>query len=68
MKKTKITTGNKSSHKHEIDLRKAVGLKYEKRLTIDISEELHTKLKAKAALEKTRMADVVRKALNEYVS
>jgi hypothetical protein len=31
-----------------------------KRLTIDVSEELHTRLKVKAALEGVRMADLVR--------
>ena len=55
-----------SQPKSAIDINKLIGLREGKRLTIDISEELHTALKSKVAASKTSMADVIRFAIKAY--
>ncbi len=39
-----------------------------KRLTIDISEELHTEIKATCAARRVKMSDEIRKLLEEHFS
>ena len=38
-----------------------------KRITIDLSDDLYRELKIRCVIDDTRMADVVRKLLEEYL-
>ena len=55
-----------ATSKPKIDINKLIGINGGKRLTIDISEDMHTQLKSKASASKQSMAYVVRKAIKEY--